>query len=525
MAKYSIGQRIRYKGRTGTILDVHEATGAIRTIAYDDGRIENIRYINAKQEAFLKMTQKDLTLIGGRGSGKTHVIGNGLIDLARCLPRAKGGLTSSTYGQILTKTLPEIISVWNDLGFIEYKSPKEPGHYIVGKKPPADWAKPYKAPLSFQNVITFWNGFTIEFLSMDRPDLARGGSYDFHRIDEALLIEKDHIDKTLYPTLRGNRAYFNHHLHLSLARYSSMPWLTKGQYLLDYKEKAKSMPKQYGYMEMTVYDNIAVLGQGYIDQLRNELDPYTFALEVDNKPSGKKQHGFYHALNDEYHVYDASHIYGDGDRLGIVSGSKDHVKSQMLHMSFDFHGWFKCATVYQERNNTEYMINSFYKKENEGIDELIDDICIHYADQGHKRVDIWGEPHGHDRTVDAITVYDRIRNRFMKYGWNCTIKTPRGTSDQHSLRYEIINEALQETNPLLPKMRFNSYTCKAVIVSMQNAEVTDKFQKNKKDEANKSYNQAYATHFSDTVDYYIMQKYGSKMNRRMLPGRGDNRVN
>lgn len=522
--KFRASQRIKMQGRTGTILTVDDVTGAIRSIAWDDGQVQHYRYLNPKQEIFLKMLQKDKTLIAGRGFGKTRVIGNKLIDRANNLPRAKGFLSSSTYGQILTKTVPEIISAWNELGLREHKGNHEPGHFVLGKKPPADWIKPYKAPEKYQNIITFYNGFTIEFLSMDRPDLARGGTYDFGDIDEALLVDKEHVDKVLYPTLRANKMYFTHWMHQELCRYSSMPWLSKGQYLLDYKEKAKKMPKQYGWLEGTVWDNIAVLGQEYIDRLRAELDPYTFALEVENKPSGKKQHGFYHALDDTYHVYRPSLIYGDNDGLGHVTGMRDRVKTAMLHMSLDFHGWFKCATVYQERESTEYMIGSFYRKEQDGIDSLIDDICIEYADHRNKYVEIWGEPHGHDKTTFGGTTFDWVRARFNKNGWACVIKAPARMSDLHSVRYTVINECLQETNPRLPKLRINEMTCKPVIMSLQNAEVDDKFQKSKKDEKNKSYNQVYATHFSDTVDYYIMQKYGSKMYQTQLPGRGEGRV-
>jgi hypothetical protein len=112
----------------------------------------------------------------------------------------------------------------------------------------------------------------------------------------------------------------------------------------------------------------------------------------------------------------------------------------------------------------------------------------------------------------------------VKNGWGCVIKAPAKMSDLHSVRYELINEILQETNPLLPKLRINQITCKPVIISLQNAEVNDKFQKDKKDERNKSFNQVYATHFSDTLDYFFMQKYGNKHLVRRLPGRGDSRM-
>ncbi|HNQ31639.1 MAG TPA: hypothetical protein PKJ68_04110 [Candidatus Woesebacteria bacterium] len=522
---YKKGQKIRFKGRDGRIETIDSDTGAITSIYFfDTRRTESFIYLNQKQEQFMQLRQKDKTLIAGRGFGKSRVIGNKNHSRMATLPRAKFFFSSTTFAQLLTKTLPPVEEAWASLGLREYKGPNEPGHYVVGKRPPSQWERPYSAPRKYDNIITFWNGYTIELLSMDRPDLARGGSYDGGDIDEALLVKKEHIDKVLYPSIRGNRHRFTHWQHQELCRYSSMPWLAEGQYLLEYKDKAISMPKQYGYIEGTVMDNIDVLGQEYLERLRDELDPYTFSLEVMNEPVGKKKHGFYHALNDDYHSYEPQYVYAENDRLGSVAGMKDRIRTAALHMAFDFHGWFKCATVWQDRNNTEYCIDSYYRKENDSIDQLIDDICISYLDQKNKHVLVWGEPHGHDRTTFGGTVFDRIKAKFNKNGWHVEIMAPAKMSDLHSVRYELINEMLEENNPLLPRIKFNRDTCKAVLISMLNAEVNDKFQKSKADEKNKSFNQIYATHFSDTVDYYLMQKYGNRVHSRALPARGSNRV-
>ena len=81
------------------------------------------------------------------------------------MPRGKGFLSSSTYAQILTKTLPEMQAIWERHGLIENF------HYVIGRRPPKAFVSPFKPPKKYENVITFGNGYTIELLSMDRPDL------------------------------------------------------------------------------------------------------------------------------------------------------------------------------------------------------------------------------------------------------------------------------------------------------------------------------------------------------------------
>jgi hypothetical protein len=110
--------------------------------------------------------------------------------------------------------------------------------------------------------------------------------------------------------------------------------------------------------------------------------------------------------------------------------------------------------------------------------------------------------------------------RLLYHGWGSEIAVTATVSDVHENRYEYINNILKEDDPNLPKIRINQETCKDVIISMHNAEVTLDFKKDKKNEKNRSYNQAHATHFTDTIDYYLTQKHGWKVNmysRSIMP--------
>lgn len=459
-------------------------------------------YLNDKQMAFMRARQKDRTLIWGRGTGKSTCIALINYERLRVMPRGKVFLSSSTYGQILTKTLPAIQNIWELLGL------NEDHHYVIGKKPLKNWLKPYSPPKRYDNVITFWNGFTIEFLSMDRADVARGGSYDGGDIDEAALVPKEHLDKVLLPSIRGNLSRFNHHLHQTVTKYSSQPWKSKGRYLLDYQEKAKQHPEMYYYSQANAYDNMIVLGDHWVERMRTELTAQVFKVEILNEPLQRVPDGFYAKFNENHHTYAPEYVYTAGARGIDVAGTKDVNPDQVIDVSFDFGGTFSCATIWQEQAGVERMVNAMHVKDDKKIDDLVDRFCLAYQGHGYKRVRVWGEPRGHDKNPVSITIYDQVKRRFERNGWGVSVMAPSGyRTPGHEQRHYFIDDILSEQYDYLPKVRVNENTCKDVIFAILMTEIDQEFKKVKDKERDPNYPQEHATHYTDTVDYYLMQKH------------------
>lgn len=465
-------------------------------------------YLNPVQLKFLKAKQKTKTLIAGRGLGKSVAIGANNQMKASVMPRAKCFFASTTYNQILTKTLPAVLSYWSSLGLIEHEGAHYPGHFIIGKKPPRQWVKPYSPPRNYKNVITFFNGYTIEMLSMDRPDLARGGSYDGGDIDEAALIKRKDITTVLLPSIRGNRHYFSSWMHQQVAYYTSMPWKTTGAWVLEYEEKALLNPELYYYLEGTAYDNIAILGEEGIERLRAECTYLEFAIEVMNERIKKLADGFYHAFNEELHCYTPKYKYGESENGITVEGNKDINTNKLFDISLDFGGWINLMTIYQQRAKTEYMVDSLFVKDDKSLNVLIDDFCVKYADHKCKHVRLWGEPRGHDKNPTGDTWYSMAKKRFEKNGWRCEIKAKAGRTDNHEDRYNFINDLLTEEDIRKARLRINQETCKAVIIAIQSTRVKPDGKKDKSDEKKRDFQQEHAPHFTDTIDYYLKQKHG-----------------
>ena len=469
--------------------------------------------LNRKQEIFLYCAVKTRLFLGGRGSGKSFALGLSILDKAIMMPRSRGALASTTYNQIQTKTFGAISKAWEELGYIKDV------HYVVGKTPPKHFALPYNAPTKWQNIITFYWGSCVDMISLDRPDLARGGSYDYIEIDEAALLKKTDWTKILLPSIRDNRNKFgNCPFHQQASFYTSIPWKPSGYWILDFEDKHKFeeehkiRPKKYFCVESNAYDNIHILGEEGIERMREELDYLEFQIEVMNKRIRKVKNAFYNKFDADHHTYRPRYHYDDKGEDGIMSlGSNDVDSNKFLEMSFDFGGWINSCTIWQERKGTEYCVDEFYRKGDNTLKDLVNDICAAYKHHNTKQVRVWGEPRGHDKQPDGPTLFQSIKSYFALNGWQVEVKAPQGyKTEKHKNRREFMNDIFDEQRKDLPRIRFNEDKCKNTIIVMQTVVATTKGDKDKTGERDRERNQEHEPHLSDTVDYYIGIKYGKR---------------
>lgn len=477
-------------------------------------------YWNSKQINFLQVIKPYKMFLGGRGSGKTTTEGGEQYRSMREMPRSKGFLASSTYAQLLNSTLPAVEMKWGEMGLVEGED------YVVGIKPPKSFEKCLDEPRKYENVVSFANGRRLQMMSMDRPDLQRGGTFVDGACDEAALVSHDHVTKVMIPSLRGMVREFNTPLRGVFRAYTSIPWKPSGYWSLDYEEKAKSSPDMYHWEEANAYDNIDVLGQDYLTRLEAELPYLEFLVEVMNQRVRKVQDAFYHKFDADRHAYTVRYLYDEGDRGIITTGIADpnYKPDEVLDISLDFSGYFNCATVWQQGHTieakakriTENCLHQFFVKSDQGkVGELVDKIAAHYIRHRFKVVRLWGEPRGHDPKADTPrTLFQQIQDRFVRHGWTVEIRVKPGQVKAHRERNYFMNEVLAEASTTLPIIRFNDATCKDVIIAMQVTAVKDDYQKDKSKESDRAFPQEHAPHFTDTVDYYLMQKHGHRTGLR-----------
>jgi hypothetical protein len=467
-------------------------------------------YVNEKQRQFLAAKQKRRTFVGGRGSGKTSVAGHETRVEMNYLPRAKGFLAGLTYTQLTSNTLPAMEKSWYGHGLREYDQKTGFGHYVKGKRPPAGWIKPYLPPSNYENVISFLNGYTIQLLSMDRPELARGGNYDFGHIDESALIKEEHVNKILRPMIRGNIYRFKDEHHQTFCDYTSVPWLPSGQWVFKTEDHAKEEPDNYFFLESTAYDNAAALGEEYFRNLRNGMSPLEWDVEVMNKRLTKLPNSFYPSFNEEKHGVWKTFTYVHDDKTGLTMHiDSDRDPTRELEVSFDFNAGFTSCTVHQENGNEFRSLNALWVKQSSDtvLNALVGKFCDAYESHERKHVVIYGDRNGNNKQVGAnLTFYQTIQQGLAARGWTSLLMV-QGLDPDHRLKHIAINELLAENNPRLPVMRFNRNTCKFLMISIQQSPILPDWRKDKRSESS-SIEQERATHLSDCFDNIVYRKYG-----------------
>lgn len=474
-------------------------------------------YLNEKQMKFLTAPQKTKVFVGGRGVGKSRVLAYGQAEKATLMPRSKGFLASTTYGQLLTKTWPAIAEAWEAMGYVEGI------HYVIGVRPPSYFKPAISPPKRFGNVVTFINGRTIDLISMDRPELARGGSYDDGDIDEAALVKQDEWAVILLPSIRGNKWRFGQVKTWQMVGfYTSLPWKAAGYWVLEYEDKAKAEPGKYFYLEASAYDNIQVLGQEAIDRMRSEMSYIQFQTEIMNVRILQVEDAFYNRFDRDRHMYQPGYLYGQDSTTGrdVITATTDVDKKQFLEISLDFGGWISCMCVFQEKpNREEWMVDSYFVKGDSKISELVARFCETYKEHKYKHIRMWGEPRGHDRNATSGTIYQQLVTLFAAQGWRADVHAPAKQSAQHIERQHFMSAILAEETRGYPTLRMNAETCNDVRIALQTAQSMADGKKDKRNEKVREFPQEHATHFTDVVDYYFEQKWGKRVTTGSDAGR------
>ncbi len=110
-----------------------------------------------------------------RGIGKSSgIIAPWLYEQARVMPRSQGGVVGATFQQLLVRTLPPAIAMWEKMGL------KRNTHWVMGHEPPEklkkiwNWQGPRTKPLDSKYAIYWMNGSCQILISQDRVGSSNG---------------------------------------------------------------------------------------------------------------------------------------------------------------------------------------------------------------------------------------------------------------------------------------------------------------------------------------------------------------
>ena len=201
------------------------------------------RYINQyAMVAALTMPQNFIGILG-RASAKTTQFQAMRIQQAvmEC-PGAPFVWVTDTYSNLHKNVIPSVLEGLRFLGW------EQDVHFVIDRQPPIEWQRQmYNVVDKYKQVMTFWNGFTFTFVSLDRPSIGAGRSYVGLFGDEVKYWPEEKFTN-IRKAVRGYRArYGDSPWYRSLSLTSDMPnpnhsgeytWVMKLVKLMD-KEKVK----------------------------------------------------------------------------------------------------------------------------------------------------------------------------------------------------------------------------------------------------------------------------------------------
>ena len=502
--------------------------------------------------------------IAGRGTGKsTGVIAPRMSNCCIKMPGTNNGLLSKTYKQTKTRTLPAIKSGWNKLGY------KEGLHFVIGKK--ADkklrFPEPYEAPSEWEHVIHWFTGAIISMSSQDRKNDSNGLNLQSLHGDEAKLLDKEDLDESIMPTLRGQIQYKDLVEYRMQTWTSDMPTNPEGKWLLSMEDECdmeavelieqlqlilqekrisfnlsnSDMTKNrlkseintlnrtmndlrknlVHYMEASSFDNIDMLGEDYIKTQRRSLSDFVFETSILNRrPKGlEKGEAFYHKLSSRNFYTDFNHSYFDSFPAEVIGdddnsqGDRDCDPSEPLDIVIDW-GKINSMLVGQANDDAKRynILKEFFaiRQDDEIIHDLIDKFSRYYSTHTEREIYVYYDRNGNTDVANSKETYAQLVERLLyEKGWKPRLMS-FDENPGHRDKYEFLNIALAGADRRLPAIMINEENCPDFKIALENTPikmVNGEITKDKGSERSKVIPQTQATHITDCFDILYFSKY------------------
>lgn len=478
-------------------------------------------YFNKPQRLTQLIGANTTVIVAGRRTGKTDSIAAPFVlrNMQR-MPGSTGGIVVPTFKHGLTNTIPGLLAAWKRWGYVEGL------HYVVGKKPPKSFRQPIIDPKDYEHVISFYNGSVAVIISQDRPGSSNSLTLSWLLVDEAKFIDYAKLKDETLPANGGIKSHFGKHsFNHSIMILSDMPQTQKGSWFLHYRDKMD--PELIATIEATVYEiwrtkerirtlnakgepvppylkgylrrldrdlnkmrsvavyyreyssieNLQLLGENYIKQMKRDLTPLTFQTSILCQRIGIAKDGFYSSMR-EAHKYDANDnqyldtLGFDYDFSALDSrADKDVDPDAPICIGMDYNANINWIVAGQPRDRRLNVIKSFYVKFERKIPALVEDFCRYYASHRNKTVVFYYDATalGSNYAVNEQDFRWVVVHEFERQGWRCEA-VYLGNPMRHDEKYLLINQGFAGKQRLMPF--FNRSNNEDLILAIQSAGVS-----------------------------------------------------
>jgi hypothetical protein len=420
------------------------------------------------------------------------------------MPRSSGAFVFSTYRRGLTNTLPGTLTALGSWGY------KRDLHYYIGRKPPkaVGFNTPHIDPVDYEYVITFYNGSVAYFISQDRPGTSNSLTLDYIIGDEAKFLNFERLKDETFAANGGFKGHFAaRSYHHGMLFISDMPTTKKGSWFLRYekecdkelialiqgiifeiwktKERVRKMtaegktPPAYlkGYLrklykdladfrsiavyykEFSTIENLLVLGENYIKQMKRDLTPLTFQTAILCRKVGILKDGFYNNMREVLHYYNANdNSYLDSleyrfdkihDECCLQDSDLD--RSQPICIAMDYNANINWIVAGQQHGRSLRVLKSFFVKYDRKIREAVQDFCKYYRHQQKKTVIYYYDTTalGSNYAVNEDDFHKVVCDEYEKNGWS-VMPVFIGNPMKHMEKWLLISEGFTGKSGLVP---------------------------------------------------------------------------
>lgn len=479
-------------------------------------------YFNKPQRLTQLIGANTTVIVAGRRTGKTDSIAAPFVlrNMQR-MPGSTGGIVVPTFKHGLTNTIPGLLAAWKRWGFIEGI------HYVVGRKPPKSFRQPIIDPKDYEHVISFYNGSVAVIISQDRPGSSNSLTLSWLLVDEAKFIDYAKLKDETLPANGGIKSHFGKHsFNHSIMILSDMPQTQKGSWFLHYRDKMD--PELIKTIEATVYEiwrikerirtlnakgatvpaylkgylrrldrdlnkmrsvavyyreyssieNLQLLGENYIKQMKRDLTPLTFQTSILCQRIGIAKDGFYSSMREghKYEANDNQYL----DTLGYdydfstldARADKDVDPDAPICIGMDYNANINWIVAGQPRDRRLNVIKSFYVKFDRKIPALVEDFCRYYATHRNKTVVYYYDATalGSNYAVNDQDFHYNVVKEFERHGWRIE-SVYLGNPMHHDEKYLLINNAFAGKQRLMPFI--NRSNNEDLILAIQSAGVSN----------------------------------------------------
>ena len=496
-------------------------------------------YFNTPQRLTQLIGANTTVIVAGRRTGKTDSIASPFVlrNMQR-MPGSTGGIVVPTFKHGLTNTIPGILAAFKRWGYengIHYvigrKPPKSFKQAIIE---PAE----YEHVLSFYNgsraiIISqdrpgSSNSLTLSWLLIDEAKFidyeklkdetlpANGGIKSYfgkHSYNHSVMIlsdmpqtkagswflhYKEKMDKELIQTIEAtiyeiwrlkskvrainkanaDAAAFNTaHPELPPRPFTPIPGHIKKD--LRHYDRALNQMRSVAvyYKEYSSIENLQLLGENYIKQMKRDLTPKTFQTSILCMQLGIMKDGFYSSMK-EAHKYNASN-FEYLDSLGWnydpkaldCRADRDVNPDAPICIGMDYNANINWIVAGQPNGKRLNVIKSFYTKFERKIPAVVHEFCTYYLAHRNKTVIYYYDTTalGSNYAVNTQDFHWVVCHEFEAHGWRVE-SGYLGNPMRHDEKYLLINQAFAGKQRLMPF--FNRQNNDDLILAIQTAGVT-----------------------------------------------------